>query len=129
MSLEKKFELLAGKNRKAEAGGGEARIAKHHEQGKLTARERVAALFDAGTFVEVDKFVTHQCTNFGMEKTKFPGDGVVTGYGKIEGRLAYAFAQDFTDHYMADDTKVDVWPGGALDAARARIKDAEQAAP
>jgi acetyl-CoA carboxylase carboxyltransferase component len=96
MSLEKKFELLAGKNREAEAGGGEARIAKHHEQGKLTARERVAALFDPGTFVEVDKFVTHQCTNFGMEKTKFPGDGVVTGYGKIEGRLAYAFAQDFT---------------------------------
>jgi propionyl-CoA carboxylase beta chain len=96
MSLERKFELLAGKNREAEAGGGEARIAKHHEQGKLTARERLAALFDPGTFIEVDKFVTHHCTNFGMEKTKFLGDGVVTGYGKVEGRLAYAFAQDFT---------------------------------
>ncbi len=96
MSLQEKFELLAQKNREAEAGGGEERVAKHHAQGKLTARERLALLFDPGTFVEVDKFVTHQCTNFGMEKTKILGDGVVTGYGKVDGRLVYAYAQDFT---------------------------------
>ncbi len=96
MSLQEKFELLARMNREAEAGGGEERVAKHHAQGKLTARERLDLLFDPGTFVEVDKFVTHQCTNFGMEKTKIPGDGVVTGYGKVDGRLVYAYAQDFT---------------------------------
>ena len=96
MSLEKKFELLAQKNQDAEAGGGEARVAKHRSQGKLTARERLNLFFDTGTFVEVDKFVTHKCTNFGMEKTLFLGDGVVTGYGKVEGRTVYAYAQDFT---------------------------------
>lgn len=95
-TLTEKFDLLAAKNRAAEAGGGEERIAKHHQAGKLTARERLALLFDPGTFVEVDKFVTHQCTNFGMEKTKFLGDGVVTGYGKVNGRHVYAYAQDFT---------------------------------
>ncbi len=95
-SLKEKFELLASKNGAAEAGGGEERIAKHHSQGKRTARERLALLFDPETFVEVDKFVTHQCTNFGMEQTKFPGDGIVTGYGKVEGRFVYAYAQDFT---------------------------------
>jgi propionyl-CoA carboxylase beta chain len=95
-TLQENFELLAQKNKSAEAGGGEERIAKHHKSGKLTARERLALLYDPGTFVEVDKFVTHQCTNFGMEKTKFLGDGVVTGYGKVEGRFVYAYAQDFT---------------------------------
>ncbi len=96
MSLQEKFELLARKNKEAEAGGGEERIAKHHGKGKLTARERLELLYDPGTFVEVDKFVTHRCTDFGMEKTKFLGDGVVTGYGRVEGRLVYAYAQDFT---------------------------------
>jgi len=95
-TLKQKFDLLAQKNREAEAGGGEKRIAKHHEQGKLTARERLEFFFDPGTFVEVDKFVTHQCTNFGMDATKFLGDGIVTGYGKVEGRPVYAYAQDFT---------------------------------
>ncbi|MBI5440486.1 MAG: methylmalonyl-CoA carboxyltransferase [Deltaproteobacteria bacterium] len=95
-NLEARFELLGRKNREAEAGGGADRVAKHHSQGKLTARERLALLFDPGSLVEVDRFVTHQCTNFGMEKTKFLGDGVVTGYGKVEGRYVYAYAQDFT---------------------------------
>jgi propionyl-CoA carboxylase beta chain len=95
-TLKEKFELLAKKNAEAEAGGGAERVAKHHAKGKLTARERLALLFDPGSFVEVDKFVTHQCTNFGMEKTKFAGDGVVTGFGTVEGRHVYAYAQDFT---------------------------------
>src|SRR5512136_220067 len=77
-------------------GGGQARIDKQHQDGKLTARERIDLLFDPGTFVELDRFVTHHCTDFGMEKKKFFGDGVVTGYGKIEDRLVYVFSQDFT---------------------------------
>ncbi len=77
-------------------GGGEKRIEKQHAQGKLTARERLNLLFDEDTFVEMDAFVTHRCTNFGMEKTVFPGDGVVTGFGKVDGRIVYAYAQDFT---------------------------------
>jgi propionyl-CoA carboxylase beta chain len=95
-TLKEKFDLLAKRNSEAEAGGGAERIAKHKAQGKLTARERLLRLFDPGTFVEVDKFVTHQCTNFGMAETKFLGDGVVTGFGKVEGRHVYAYAQDFT---------------------------------
>src|SRR5687768_4654390 len=83
-------------NSRAEAGGGEDRNKKQHEAGKLTARERIDLLIDAGTFVELDKFKTHRCTDFGMEKRKILGDGVVTGYGKIDGRLVYVFAQDFT---------------------------------
>src|SRR5262249_38188280 len=67
-----------------------------HAAGKLTARERIALLLDPGSFVEMDKFVTHRCADFGMEKQKIPGDGVVTGYGAIDGRLVYVFAQDFT---------------------------------
>jgi methylmalonyl-CoA decarboxylase alpha subunit len=77
-------------------GGGEKRISSQHAKGKLTARERVNLLFDEGTFVEIDAFVKHRCTNFGMEKTDAPGEGVVTGYGQVDGRLVYAFAQDFT---------------------------------
>ncbi len=77
-------------------GGGEKRIEKQHAQGKLTARERLNLLFDEDTFVEMDAFVTHRCTNFGMEKTVFPGDGVVIGFGKVDGRIVYAYAQDFT---------------------------------
>ena len=83
-------------NRKAEKGGGDARIEKQHSVGKLTARERIDMLLDKGSFVELDKFVTHRCTNFGMEKNKIPGDGVVSGYGKIEGRQVFVYAYDFT---------------------------------
>jgi propionyl-CoA carboxylase beta chain len=95
-TLQDKFELLAKRNAEAEAGGGEARVAKHKAKGKLTARERMNLFYDPGTFVEMDKFVTHQCTNFGMEKTKIPGDGIITGFGKVNGRYVYAYAQDFT---------------------------------
>ena len=87
---------LAELNAQAEMGGGEARIARQHNAGKLTARERIDILLDPGTFQELDKFVTHQCTDFGMSQKKIPGDGVVTGYGKVDGRLVYVFAQDFT---------------------------------
>jgi propionyl-CoA carboxylase beta chain len=82
--------------RLAELGGGQERIDKQHAAGKLTARERLALLLDPGSFVEMDKFVTHRSADFGMEKQKIPGDGVVTGYGHIDGRLVYVFAQDFT---------------------------------
>ena len=81
---------------KARQGGGEKAIEKQHAQGKYTARERISMLVDEGSFEELDMFVEHRCTNFGMEKKKFLGDGVVTGYGTIDGRLVYLFAQDFT---------------------------------
>jgi acetyl-CoA carboxylase carboxyltransferase component len=80
----------------AQQGGGEARIAKQHAKGKQTARERIAALLDPGTFTEIGAFVQHRATDLGMENKRFPGDGVVTGTGKIEGRTVYVFAQDFT---------------------------------
>ena len=83
-------------NAEALAGGGPAALAKHHAQGKLTARERVDALLDPESFREVDRFVTHDCRDFGMEDRKVLGDGVVTGYGRIDGRLVFLFAQDFT---------------------------------
>jgi propionyl-CoA carboxylase beta chain len=89
-------DKLQGLERRAELGGGEDRLRKQHEQGKLTARERVDRLFDPGTFEELDKLVTHRCTDFGMDSQIVPGDGVVTGHGRINGRVAYAFAQDFT---------------------------------
>jgi propionyl-CoA carboxylase beta chain len=78
------------------AGGGQERIDKRHNKGLLTARERIDLLLDPGTFREIDRFVTHRCTDFGMEAKKVPGDGVVTGHGRIDGRLVYVFAQDFT---------------------------------
>ncbi|HUE39485.1 MAG TPA: acyl-CoA carboxylase subunit beta [Candidatus Binatia bacterium] len=96
MGVKENLEELARRSHEAELGGGEARIRKQHEAGKLTARERVDVLLDPGSFVEVDKFKTHRCTDFGMEKRKILGDGVVTGYGKIDGRLVYVFSQDFT---------------------------------
>ncbi|HET9597473.1 MAG TPA: acyl-CoA carboxylase subunit beta [Anaeromyxobacteraceae bacterium] len=80
----------------AERGGGEARVAKQHEAGKLTARERLELFLDPGSFVELDKFKTHRCSEFGMDRQKIPGDGVVTGYGLVEGRQVFVFAQDFT---------------------------------
>ncbi len=96
MTLKSKIEILEEKSKLAELGGGQQRIDKQHKAGRLTARERIRHLLDSDTFVEVDKFVTHKCTDFGMEKNKTLGDGVVTGYGKIDGRLMYVFAQDFT---------------------------------
>jgi acetyl-CoA carboxylase carboxyltransferase component len=81
---------------KARLGGGQKRIDSQHQKGKYTARERIAMLLDQGSFEEFDMFVTHRCTNFNMEKEQFLGDGVVTGYGTIDGRLVYVFAQDFT---------------------------------
>ena len=80
----------------AELGGGEARIARQHDAGKMTARERIDLLLDPGTFVELDKLVTHRCSDFGMQDAKIPGDGVVTGYGEVDGRKVFVFAQDFT---------------------------------
>ncbi len=96
MSIDAKIKKLEELNREAELAGGEARIARQHQSGRLTARERVEMLLDPGSFVEMDKFVTHRCTDFGIETTKIPGDGVVTGHGKINGRLVFLFAQDFT---------------------------------
>jgi propionyl-CoA carboxylase beta chain len=87
---------LAELERLAELGGGEDRLKRHHDGGKLTARERVDLLFDPGTFEELDKLVTHRCLDFGMQDQLIPGDGVVSGHGKVEGRPVYAFAQDFT---------------------------------
>ena len=88
--------LLDAMNDAAERGGGEERIARQHEAGKLTARERIELFLDPGTFVEVDKFKTHRSADFGMEKQKIPGDGVVVGHGRVEGRQVFVFAQDFT---------------------------------
>jgi propionyl-CoA carboxylase beta chain len=96
MSLEEKFQELEKRNQEAELGGGEKRIAKQHEAGKLTARERINLFLDEGSFVEMDKFVTHRCIDFDMDKQKIPGDGVITGYGTVNGRRVYVFAQDFT---------------------------------
>ncbi|MDR1742383.1 MAG: acyl-CoA carboxylase subunit beta [Dysgonamonadaceae bacterium] len=93
--LEKVKELIQLRE-KARLGGGEKRIASQHQKGKFTARERIAMLLDDGSFEEFDMFVEHRSQNFGMDKTKFLGDGVVTGSGTIDGRLVYVFAQDFT---------------------------------
>jgi propionyl-CoA carboxylase beta chain len=82
--------------KKSRVGGGSERIERQHKQGKMTARERIEAILDPGSFVELDALLTHQCFNFGMERNRIPGDGVVTGYGTIDGRQVYIFAQDFT---------------------------------
>ncbi|MBI3939762.1 MAG: methylmalonyl-CoA carboxyltransferase, partial [Acidobacteria bacterium] len=96
MDLKTKLKELDKRNRAAELGGGEARRHRQHAAGKMTARERVDFLLDDGSFDEVDKFVTHRCTDFEMQDQRIPGDGVVAGYGKIGGRLVFVFAQDFT---------------------------------
>lgn len=96
ISKEDKFHELEKRNQEAELGGGPERIAKIHESGRKTARERIKDLLDPKTFVELDKLVVHRNHDFGMEKQKIPGDGIITGYGKIDGRLVYVFAQDFT---------------------------------
>src|SRR4026209_2233044 len=89
-------DRLAELERVAELGGGEERLKKQHDAGKLTARERIDLLFDPGTFEELDKLVTHRCRDFGMADQIIPGDGVVAGHGLVDGRQVFAFAQDFT---------------------------------
>jgi len=91
-----KFNILEKKNAEALLGGGETRIAAQHKKGKLTARERVTLLLDEGSFEEIGKFVIHRCKDFGLDKEYYLGDGVVTGYGTVNGRIIYVFAQDFT---------------------------------
>jgi propionyl-CoA carboxylase beta chain len=108
MEREELLERLERMDRAADEGGGRARIDRQHEQGKLTARERIDALLDPGSFVELGRFVTHDCVDFGMPDQKVLGDGVVTGHGRVDGRLVYVFAQDFTVF------------GGSLSAAHAR---------
>ncbi len=95
-SHEEKFKQLEIRGILAEQGGGKERVDRQHQAGRKTARERIVDLLDPGTFVEMDKFVTHRATDFGMDKNKILGDGVVSGYGKIDGRLVFVFAQDFT---------------------------------
>src|SRR5712672_3344999 len=91
-----RFEEVRRRHANAEAGGGEERMQRQHQEGKLSARERVDLLLDEGTFEEMDKLVRHRCRDFGMDEQVIDGDGFVTGYGRIHGRLAYVFAQDFT---------------------------------
>src|ERR687898_2394956 len=96
MTMRQKLELLDRRRAESEQGGGASRIKAQHDKGKLSARERLDLLLDEGSFVELDRFVTHRSTDFGLDRQTFPGDGVVTGSGRIEGRLVYVFSQDFT---------------------------------
>ncbi len=96
MNNQQALERLSQKLSQSEFPGGKDRVEKQHKGGKLTARERMELLFDPGTFEEIDRFVTHRCENFGLSEQKPLGDGVVTGFGKIEGRMTYAYSQDFT---------------------------------
>ena len=96
MTREQKIDELRRRHIEAEAGGGEERRARQHAEGRLSARERVLLLFDEGSFEEIDQLVEHNCQEFGMAEQRVPGDGVVSGYGQVNGRLTYAFAQDFT---------------------------------
>ena len=96
MNLEQKLEELKKRDQLAEEGGGVKRRERQHKEGKMSARERIEFLLDEGSFEETDKLVTHRCTDFGMPDQKYYGDGFITGYGRIEGRLVFVFAQDFT---------------------------------
>jgi propionyl-CoA carboxylase beta chain len=96
MAIKENLEELERRTRAALVGGGEDRIRRRHDEGKLTARERIDQLLDAGSFVEFDRFKTHRCSDFGMAERKIYGDGVVTGHGTIDGRLVFVFSQDFT---------------------------------
>jgi propionyl-CoA carboxylase beta chain len=96
MDTIERLEYLKKLRAEAKLGGGQKRIDKLHSQGRMTARERIDLLLDKGSFEEFDMFKTHRCTDFGMDQQKFPGDGVVTGHGTIDGRIVYVFAQDFT---------------------------------
>src|ERR1044072_9054997 len=91
-----KLDQLRERETQAEAGGGNARVEKQHAAGKLTARERIDFLLDEGTFQEFDKLVEHRSRDFGLDKQIYPGDGVITGHGLIDGRKAFVFAQDLT---------------------------------
>ncbi len=95
-TVQEKIEDFRQKLAKIEMGGGQKKIDKQHEKGKMTARERLNLLFDEGSFTEISQFIHHRCTNFGMDQKEIPGDGVVIGYGNINGRLAFAYAEDFT---------------------------------
>ena len=96
MTMRDKLALLERRQAEADKGGGDARLKAQHEKGKLSARERLDLLLDEGSFVELDRFVVHRSHDFGLEKQQFYGDGVITGHGRIEGRLVYVFSQDFT---------------------------------
>src|SRR5438034_2127966 len=96
MTMREKLELLERRIAESEAGGGAERLKAQHAKGKLSARERLDLLLDEGSFVELDRFVVHRSTDFGLEDQKYYGDGVVTGHGRIDGRLVYVFSQDFT---------------------------------
>ena len=94
--INKAYATFRERDRIASLGGGVEKIEKQHESGKMTARERIEMLLDKGTFVELDKLMVHRCTNYGMDKNKIPGDGIVSGYGKIDGRQVFVYAYDFT---------------------------------
>src|SRR5215210_8304756 len=96
MTMREQLELLERRIAESEIGGGPERLESQHKKGKLSARERLDLLLDEGSFVEFDRFVVHRSTDFGLEDQKVYGDGVVTGYGRIDGRLVYVFSQDFT---------------------------------
>src|SRR4249920_792897 len=96
MTMREKLELLERRIAESEQGGGDSRVKAQHKKGKLTARERLDLLLDEGSFVELDRFVAHRATDFGLAAQRIPGDGVVTGYGRVNGRLVYVFSQDFT---------------------------------
>src|SRR5512141_1292531 len=96
MSMREKLELLERRRAESEKGGGEKRVKAQHAKGKLSARERLDLLLDEGSFTELDRFVVHRSHDFGLEDEQYYGDGVITGYGRIEGRLVYVFSQDFT---------------------------------
>ena len=95
-TVAEKIQQLRELRKQAQLGGGPERIERQHAKGKLTARERLEALLDPGSFVELDAFVVHRCYDFGLEKRRYLGDGVVTGYGTIDGRLVFVFSHDFT---------------------------------
>src|SRR5438046_10144618 len=96
MTMREKLELLEKRRAEAELGGGKKRLEAQHEKGKLSARERLDLVLDEGSFVGLDRFVVHRSSDFGLEEQRIYGDGVITGYGRIEGRLVYVFSQDFT---------------------------------
>src|SRR5215467_10171340 len=96
VTAQSRIDRLTEMNQAAELGGGKVRLEKQKADGKLTARERIAFLLDKDSFEEIDKFIAHRCLDFGMQDQQYPGDGVVSGYGRIDGRLVYVFAQDFT---------------------------------
>src|SRR5438105_8805606 len=96
MNLERKLQELKKRDHLAQEGGGAQRRERQHKEGKMSARERIEFLLDERTFEETDKLVTHRCNDFGMQDQKIYGDGFITGYGRVEGRLVFVFAQDFT---------------------------------